>query len=566
MKTITANDIRRWIASYMDNPPRGGVWSGRGIGIPVGGAVDGSGDGSKYLGRPPRPTDGGMSQSADSTFSTNLSRVNRGFDPDEAETIMFPSQQDSEYEEDEEYEYVRSRKVPHYRGRVKPMNLTLRESRDAQLQDKHLNEGVIRIKDIVSDLLGDTVAAFIGSLDVLDIPFFFLLLWKNRKEIKKSVNKANRLMPSFADSIATATSDTPELKNQAKLLENIAIDIVVDIVDILQAVGYALPGSVGTSGSALMAGQAVTLFGKIALRQLADIKEQASLFLSIPSEERGKPLKELISSAAWEDIKREYTNINPGGITMIGTGFKAIGKIDNLLDEYDALKESGFKLLRRGVSTASGAIHRDIQSEPQTGIESMSREDIESQLTKELIRSLGIKEVRKMISETVYNMYNVPSLHKPMPDGYMFREIPDLLSLIEDPEHYDVLDDYDEFSLSYATDDGIQAGEPRVVSESAAIDIIRNEIAKALDDKRQIDSGEPEKDENDDIESEASVASNVAGYTLPVGGSNHDRSFTGWAEEAAETINGDEAIPGQADSYMKSALKFARSSKKKGEY
>ena len=71
------------------------MFSGRGIGVPIGGAVDGSADGSKYLGRPRRPRMSGElgspSQSADSGFSSRLAVVNKNFELPELKP-MFPEQ------------------------------------------------------------------------------------------------------------------------------------------------------------------------------------------------------------------------------------------------------------------------------------------------------------------------------------------------------------------------------------------------------------------------------------------------------------------------------------------
>jgi len=77
-----------------------GVFSGRGIGIPQGGAVDGSADGSKYLGRPRRKRMSGdmgsPSQSADAHIAFVMSRVNKNVDP-EPYRLMFPKQEDAKH-------------------------------------------------------------------------------------------------------------------------------------------------------------------------------------------------------------------------------------------------------------------------------------------------------------------------------------------------------------------------------------------------------------------------------------------------------------------------------------
>ena len=81
------------------------MFSGRGIAIPVGGAVDGSGDGSKYLGRPRRPLSmdaaGSPSMHADSGFASidAMARVNKGYTDIFTSKPMFPEQEVSEEEQ-----------------------------------------------------------------------------------------------------------------------------------------------------------------------------------------------------------------------------------------------------------------------------------------------------------------------------------------------------------------------------------------------------------------------------------------------------------------------------------
>ena len=94
MSQLKNSKLLKKYADSMKDLSGQATWSGRGIGIPVMGAVDGSSDGSKYLGRPPRPTNGGTSQYADSGFSTALARVNQGWDDIDVEFIMFPEQDD----------------------------------------------------------------------------------------------------------------------------------------------------------------------------------------------------------------------------------------------------------------------------------------------------------------------------------------------------------------------------------------------------------------------------------------------------------------------------------------
>jgi hypothetical protein len=94
--------IKRLYAIKKKHGGHQGVFSGRGIAIPVGGAVDGSGDGSKYLGRPRRPLSmdaaGSPSMHADSGFASidAMARVNKGYTDIFTSKPMFPEQEVSE--------------------------------------------------------------------------------------------------------------------------------------------------------------------------------------------------------------------------------------------------------------------------------------------------------------------------------------------------------------------------------------------------------------------------------------------------------------------------------------
>ena len=583
MIEVDAEDILAWLFANSNDPPRQGAWSDRSMGVHAGSM--GGGDGAKQkIGREIIPWNqsgfrGGPSAAADATASIYQARVNKGYEPGEGYGPMFPDQ-DNPHEIEDQGEYHATRKLPRTNMVRRPINLTLREA-----DDKEVITELLRIKDVLSDLMGDAVAAFIGSLDGFDVPFLVLLLFKNRRELKSNIVKANELMPPFADLIITLEGPSEDAEDIYDDLHNIALDLVVDIVDMFQAIGYALPGSIGTSGSAFLAGQVATLIGKMALRQLADIKGHASLLSSLPTGEKGATLGDLVKSPQWENIKAEFTYVNPGGITMVGAAFSTIGRIDALLDEYDKLKKVRFRSVRRGVSTAVGSIRKDIEKstggtippdtdlkQPQAKVpvsQLLNTDQLVSFLKKELSKAMTIKELRQLIRETVYNMYNVPSLHEPQPEGYMFREIPDLSSIMnseDDPDDYlETQENYDDFLVSYAVDNGIFADKPNVVSESISAKILKKEIERALMERSYIDEDDDEETHKPK-ENESSGVSNIAGYTLPVGASN---SNTGWeeqAEESAAAAGSTLANPDEADTIVRSAMQFARASQRNDEY
>ena len=95
MATLKSKQFKKKYAASMDNIPEKGVWSGRGIGIPVGGAMGGGDDYKQKIGRGKLPDfrTGRPTQGADSTFSSYLARVNTGYDDVYLDIPMFPEQE-----------------------------------------------------------------------------------------------------------------------------------------------------------------------------------------------------------------------------------------------------------------------------------------------------------------------------------------------------------------------------------------------------------------------------------------------------------------------------------------
>jgi hypothetical protein len=120
MPSKTKRKFSKKIKASISTPSdTGSVWSGRGTGIPVAGAVDGSADGSKYLGRPRRPwyigNRGSPSQSADSGFSSRLGGVNKGHEVSDEYMSMFPDQEEeTSSAEPEEERLAINKKLPIY--------------------------------------------------------------------------------------------------------------------------------------------------------------------------------------------------------------------------------------------------------------------------------------------------------------------------------------------------------------------------------------------------------------------------------------------------------------------
>jgi hypothetical protein len=159
--------------------------------------------------------------------------------------------------------------------------------------------------------------------------------------------------------------------------------------------------------------------------------------------------------------------------------------------------------------------------------------------------SKELKELRAFIRETAKSIMNetvyedVPSLHPPKPNAYMFRDVPTVVSEDEE-EGFEVEDNYDGFSVAYKTDGGVINYQSRSMikeeREEALRRIIRRRIRstmteskKKVDEKVESDHPEmtceeahPDMTHNDFVEkktNEYSGAGAVAGVQLPLGDS-----------------------------------------------
>ncbi|MAE81562.1 MAG: hypothetical protein CMB80_02410, partial [Flammeovirgaceae bacterium] len=128
MKT---KQFKKKYASSMDNIPEKGVWSGRGIGIPSAGAIGGGDDYKQKIGRGKLPDfrTGSPTQGADSTFSSYLARVNKGYDDVYLDNLMFPEQEaeDEDIYDSDDQLHIRSKKLPRDFKIMRPRMRGIRE-------------------------------------------------------------------------------------------------------------------------------------------------------------------------------------------------------------------------------------------------------------------------------------------------------------------------------------------------------------------------------------------------------------------------------------------------------
>jgi hypothetical protein len=480
MATLKSKEFKKKYATSMDNIPEKGVWSGRGIGIPVAGAIGGGDDYKQKIGRGKLPDfrTGRPTQGADSTFSSYLARVNTGYDDVYLDIPMFPEQEaeDEDIYYGDEPGHIRSRKLPKDFKIKRPKIKGVRKRGITEMtfeDDEIVNNSryslsklsdhpdtVIaeeaefaidieapRVKDIVVDVLGDATMALADSLTgdvsglVMVIPAVATNLW----QLSSATNRGEELI----EQLALEPSDTI-----VKEMDDIQHGILRDIVDLVQRIIEALPAPGFPEEWLSFTGGIVT--------------EQA--------------LSQLIQSAAASGIKsfaetyREFITGLPKAVRfllewgpapllgrIVSRGVEVVGAIHEATREYKEMR-----LAPIGEPTVPGAV-QIAASLPQLGGQQV----------------MELEELRRFIRESVYPDY--PTYHKAQPIGYEYRSVPTVVSKEEADSDFETLEDYDEFAVAYKTDGGVVAYQDRnkLVKEAALRSIIRRKIASIIAESKK---------------------------------------------------------------------------------
>jgi hypothetical protein len=468
MLPITSKEFKKRYAPSTKNAKNQGVWSGRGIGIPSLGALDGSGDGSKYLGRPRRPPSrdqyGSPSQSADSGMASYMARVNKGYE--EYESLpMFPEQElEDEYIYSwEDVDPIINRKLPRSfrvaaRHRIRESDIfgedffvensryslmslneiSIAEEEIPDLDDLESSRIVSDTFDFLADLtldLSDMATADISSF-IAFVPSLgtnLLQLWLSLREGKNILYEAT-------------TRPTHELIKEA---DDISKDLRRDLVDLLQALIRLIPApgwddlisislSIGEKVGMKLMGGAI---GFSAAKLYSDV------YSKLP--EAGKFIIEWNPSTGGPLI---------GGILI--RSIEMLGNLRSAIDQYTDYVET---------ATAEEEFLASLQisEEDMTDIFNIDSEEMQLQELKDFI------------------MQEIAFYGEPRPNGYTYREVP--VVVYGDEDSFEILDDPDDLSVLYRTDGGVVGYQyrNRIEEERALRSIIRNDLRDILFERKK---------------------------------------------------------------------------------
>jgi hypothetical protein len=474
-KTGSKNFKKQYYSSTAP-PSQGSIRSGQAQGIPAGGMIGGGDDYIQKIGRGKIPwypgNAGSPSQGADSTFSSYLSRVNKGREEYEVDP-MFPEQ---ELEVDNSYEYeevdpISDRKIPrdftimranesmntktlHWAdddARVKSTRYsvqTLFEQRDVQYQDMGDLESS-RVKDIVIDVLtdailalGDTFSADVSGVAVV-VPAVAFNLW----QLHRSTKTGEELLGDF--------EVTPS-RDLALEMDEVVHDITRDLIDIVQRVVEAIPGPGADEAISFIGGQAMTYAGQQGMKVVSE--KYVELLDKLPP------------------MVRSFLNWGPiGGI--ISSSLDTAGQLRGAVVEWNDMGRP-----EGGVALVPG------QGEPASDQE-YTRGDLYQALMTGEDNSSQLAELKSFISEAIFSESVYPdygSYHPPRPSGYQFRDVPTVISKHEEDQMFDVLDDYDDYSVAYKTSGGTIAYQSRNSLEEAALRrLIKRDLSTLFEESKK---------------------------------------------------------------------------------
>tara|TARA_Y100000310_G_C20701645_1_gene830551 strand:+ start:5284 stop:6885 length:1602 start_codon:yes stop_codon:yes gene_type:complete len=507
MPGIKSKAFKKAYSDTIQHVPQGAVWSGRGIGIPVAGAVDGSGDGSKYLGRPRRPPykddQGSPSQSADSTYSSYLARVNK--DWGEITTgPMFPEQDEGD---DDIYKRIEDPDDLTWYGLGK--NSPMRK--ESNLHFNPLDEDTMvygsnySLSDIdriserssadvavgaITDIGGDAFRSLLGlaAPPVVKQVFQFGFIALNISQLNTAMSDSDDIINEFYDSPNDTTRDE---------LQKGIDEILTQFIDLIQVLLEAIPDAgVGDGISFLVSlRKGITAFrgtrwakwhglggGNIIMRA---ILSNTMLRWSLSA-----VLKFLDSDIIPSKLQPHVDKI----LKLFGASTKRIILMADLIECYKKQKKQT-KLLDTftfNVDTCTMTIQesRDL--------------DLLKQFIREATR-------------------DTESYYTPKPDGYEYRRPP---QTEEEEEDFEIQDEYDDTLVKYRADGGVVSyqSRPDSVQEESLRTLIRNVLSEENESIGRPGGHQGGKisrimadydydDDDDDMEEQDSVS----GYMQPLG-------------------------------------------------
>ena len=507
---MKSKQFKKLYADTMDNVPEKGVWSGRGIGIPALGAIGGGDDYKQKIGRGKIPyyhgNAGTPSQGADSTWSSYLARVNRGHEPYEGE-IMFPEQ-----EEDEEYIYysdesgpIRSRKIPKAfkisrRGasRLKEMmkfneNDVVENSRYSMIdlfESDNINEGagfwIIR-KGIPALAKGFGLA--IPGLDIiLGTALAGLSVVKIKSASDRLVSALNVPENALGEALSSDSEEawqsvmaniTSENTNELKDDFDEFLDAVKSLfLTILQSADTAITAPVVTATAATGVGAPVAAAEEIGIQAVTGglgfigemIPVERWLF-DMAGHGAGvyEKIFEWMKSAGPDSARKWLDKMEEGGGVLTAIMLNPHRSFRRLGDFYRALHDPeeatpGELVVKGSLEKIGGPPGKLPAGEAEQDMIARIRSMVQSTDTPEFA---ALEELKSLIRESIYP---TGTYHPTQPAGYEYRRVPTVVSKELESQNFDILDDYDDFSVAYKADSGVvsyQAKNKNKVQEAA---------------------------------------------------------------------------------------------------
>ena len=494
MARLKSKQFKKKYSSSMKNVTGKGVWSGRGIGIPVAGAIGGGDDYKQKIGRGKIPyyhgNAGTPSQGADSTFSSYLARVNTGYDEYDGD-VMFPEQ---EAEESDIYywddpEPVVSRKMPRNFKVMRPKTTSIREAifKDGDIVKNSrysvsrlfevidgdavgdigvpLNIDAPRLKDTVTDILGDALLALCDTAtgDICGLVAVIPAVSTNLYQIHSATKRGEELLEEYSQN----PSD-----DVIRSMDDAQHDIIRDTIDIVQRILEASP-FVGEEWLSFAGGKVSqqVLQQAIASAAASGVKSFAETYKdfinSVP-----KAVRFLLEFGSGGPIGR-----------IVSRGIEVCGMMHQATREHIEFRQGGSQVA---------------QLQPDVGIESLqpvesgeqrfNKEDIyRAILTGELAgeEPIQMSELKNFIRESIYPDYM--SYHEAQPTGYEYRRVPTITSKEAESQEFETLDDYSDFSVAYKSDGGVVSYQDRnkILKERALRLAIRRRILSIMEESKK---------------------------------------------------------------------------------
>lgn len=486
---MTKKEFLKKYSDSLQNQHGAGVWSGRGIGIPVGGAIGGGDDYKQKIGKGKLPDfrTGRPTQGADSTFSSYLARVNTGYDDYDKSVeyiSMFPEQEAEDYDIYSWEDTIRSRKIPKDFKIMRPRLKGIRESdflsddmqvknsqyslkklfrEEAGVEDVAVDFSAPRFKDIVTDVLGDAIfyVADKLSIDVSGVVVLLPVVAFNLWQIRSSTTEGEELLEKFR------AEPTKELAIE---LDGLMSDITRDVVDLVQRLieAFPFPSPFGEEDISFITGQLVTYGASSSLRSGSEMYKD--LLDKVPD-----PVRMVLE---WMPTDPTPTGVGIGIMKgVVSQGLSMVGEIHKEIREYKESLQMGQPT--SGVDASEeekeqemkGITKADLYRAILTGDESAIRENAE--------------KIKAVINESIYPDHGT---YRPVfPQGYEYRDVPTIVSKNEEDQQFETLENYEDFAVAYKTDAGVVSYQDRnkQVSESALRRIIRQDIEVMLDESKK---------------------------------------------------------------------------------